>query len=284
VRSTKEFTRRVFAYIKQVNRDKELPSAAVRVGLVIADHWNENDGDAHPSLQTIALESGLGEGTVRRMLPHLIERGHLSIQTGSRGSGHPNHYRPLEKSANGGAIESANGGVIAKKPKAPFSKIKAPSETKKAPTGALNTVEHTEHSKSAPPARSTARVDRESIASNNLNTSDDASPNQRTADAALIEPVAAQELQPPERNETEMGRPAANRRVAPAASPFAQVLSVYPEDRVGDEAKAFFAFERALDARGTLSAVLEDIASLMLDYGDDVPFLADLMKTIERMP
>ena len=57
MRSTKEFTRRVFAYIKQVNRDKDLPSAAVRVGLVIADHWNEKDGDAHPSLQTIALKA-----------------------------------------------------------------------------------------------------------------------------------------------------------------------------------------------------------------------------------
>ena len=154
----------------------------------------------------------------------------------------------------------------------------------KAPTGALNTVEHTEHSKSAPPARSTARVDRESIASNNLNTSDDAPPIQRAPEGALIEPVPAQKQQPPERNETEMGRPAANRRAAPDATPFAQVLSVYPEDRVGDEAKAYFAFARALDVRGSLSAVLEDLASLMLDYGDDVPFLADLMKTIERMP
>ena len=61
--STKAFARRVFAYIKQVNRDTDLPSAAVRVGLVIADHWNEESGVAHPSLQTIALESGLGEGT-----------------------------------------------------------------------------------------------------------------------------------------------------------------------------------------------------------------------------
>ena len=280
MRSTKEFTRRVFAYIKQVNRDKDLPSAAVRVGLVIADHWNENDGDAHPSLQTIALKSGLGEGTVRRMLPHLIERGHLAIQVGSRGSGHPNHYQPLEKSANGGVIESAKGGAIAKKPKAPFSSIKAPSETKKAPTGALNTVEHTEHTKSAPSARSTARVDRVCLTETEK-AADDAPPNQRAPRGALVEPVEDQ-TQPSRVNP--IGTAAANGRAAPATSPFAQVLSVYPEDRVGDEAKAYWAFERALDARGSLNVVLEDLASLMQDYGDDVPFLIDILKTIERMP
>jgi hypothetical protein len=88
--SSKKFSARVFAYIKQANRDKGLPSAAVRVALVIADHWNEKSGEARPSLQTIADESGLGEGTVRRMLPFLIERGHLVVQWGSRGSGQPN--------------------------------------------------------------------------------------------------------------------------------------------------------------------------------------------------
>jgi Periplasmic binding protein len=51
-----------------------------------------------------------------------------------------------------------------------------------------------------------------------------------------------------------------------------------------DEAKAFFAFCRALDARGSVSAVLENFNSLMLDYGGDVPVLADVLKTIERMP
>ncbi len=189
MRSTKEFTRRVFGYIKQMNRDKELPSAAVRVALVIADHWNEESGEAHPSLQTIALESGLGEGTVRRMLPALVERGYLAVQVGSRGSGHPNRYWPLDKSANGGAIESANGGAITEKPKAPFSRIKAPSEPKKAPTGALNTVEHTEHTKKerGSAARS-ADADRESATTSSA-TVDDETPNQRAPDGALIEPV-----------------------------------------------------------------------------------------------
>ncbi|UGY28171.1 helix-turn-helix domain-containing protein [Bradyrhizobium septentrionale] len=285
MRSTKEFTRRVFAYIKQMNRDKELPSAAVRVGLVIADHWNEESGEAHPSLQTIALESGLGEGTVRRMLPALVECGHLAVQVGSRGSGHPNRYWPLDESANGGAIksanegviENANGGVSAAKPKAPFSGIKAPSETKKAPTGALNTVEHTEHSKSAPPARSTARGDRGYAAE---------TPNQRASDEALIDTVTAQNQFTP--SASPIGTPANVAALAEAENPmqvgFDLVRLAYPQDRIGDLGQVFFAFCGALKSRGP-RAVLKDFDSMRSNYGGgDVPFLADLLTTIERLP
>jgi hypothetical protein len=150
-----------------------------------------------------------------------------------------------------------------------------------------------------PPSRS-ADDDRLCIAANDSgSTAVDAAPNPAfgTVDDAAIsepltpvpravartEPVAAQN-QPAPSNATTIGTAAANGRAAPDASPYAQVLSVYPEDRVGDEAKAYFAFARALDARGSLSVVLEDLASLMQDYGDDVPFLIDILKTIERMP
>ncbi len=303
--STKEFTRRVFSYIKQVNRDKDLPSAAVRVGLVIADHWNEKDGDAHPSLLTIALESGLADGTVRRMLPHLIERGHLAIKVGSRGSGHPNHYQPLEKSANGGviktanggAIESANGGAIAEKPKAPFSRIKAPFKAKKAPTGALNTLEHTEHTKRAPSARSAADADSQSVITTSVDaplnpafsTSNDApisepdTPVPRAPDGARIQPADKQ--QPPPSRDNPIGAAAngANGHAVADASPFAQVLRIYPVDRVGNEAKAYFAFARALDVLGDLDAVLEGIADLMEERGADMPDLADALAAIECM-
>jgi hypothetical protein len=78
-----------------------------------------------------------------------------------------------------------------------------------------------------------------------------------------------------------MGRPAANG--AAPASPFAQVLSVYPADRVGNEAAAFFVFTRALDALGDLDAVLEALASLMLEHGaDDLPDLAEALAMVER--
>jgi len=162
-------------------------------------------------------------------------------------------------------------------------------------------VSKQESKRTAKPPSCSADDDRRCIATDDSgSTALDAAPNPAFGtvdDAAISEPlipvpradartetVTLQKQPSPERVEIEMGFLAANGRAAPAPSPFAQVLSVYPEDRVGDEAKAYWAFEGALDARGSLSAVLEDLASLMLDYGDDVPFLADLMKTIERMP
>jgi DNA-binding transcriptional regulator YhcF (GntR family) len=95
--SSKKFAARVFAYNKQVRCDRKLPSAAKVIAAVIADHWNEESGEAHPSTSTIAKEAGLSQPTVRRMLPNLVERGHVAITFGSRGSGHPNRYWPMEK-------------------------------------------------------------------------------------------------------------------------------------------------------------------------------------------
>jgi hypothetical protein len=109
-------------------------------------------------------------------------------------------------------------------------------------------------------------------------TVDDAPPVPRTD--ARTETVAAQN-QKPSRVDP-IGTAAANGRAAPDASPFAQVLSVYPADRVSNEARAFFAFTRTLDALGELDAVLEGIASLMLEYGADVPDLADALTMVER--
>jgi hypothetical protein len=238
MRSTKDFTRRVFAYIKKVNRDRELPSAAVRVALVIADHWNEESGEARLSLETIALEAGLGEGTVRRMLPVLVERGHVAVQWGSRGSRHSHRYTPLEKCANGGAIESANEGASVEKPKAPNQGIKAPFQLKKAPTGALNTVEHTEHSKSAAPPRSSARVERESATNG-----DDAPPVQRAPGGALTETVERQHPSPsasplpmrrPARPAPPMGAAANDAVRAETATLRSKILAAHPDLPIGD--------------------------------------------------
>ena len=79
-----------------------------------------------------------------------------------------------------------------------------------------------------------------------------------------------------------MGRAATNGGAASVPTPFAQVLSVYPEDRVGDEAKAYFAFKRALDARSTLSAVLATSPADDGHYGA-VPCLSEAMQAIERL-
>jgi hypothetical protein len=83
-----------------------------------------------------------------------------------------------------------------------------------------------------------------------------------------------------------IGRPVANGDgVAVAADNplqacFQQVLAVYPADRVGDEAKAFFACCRALDARGSASAVLDGLTDLM--RSGRMPTLSEALAMVER--
>ena len=144
--SSKKFAARVFAYIKQVNGDSELPSAAVRVALVIADHWNEEDGFARISTDTIADEGGIGQGTVRRMLPHLIERGHLTVEFGCRGSGHCSKYFPLEQPTKAHldvARKEPTVAILEEAARERFRQIKEPKPQIKEPPLAMNTLEHT---------------------------------------------------------------------------------------------------------------------------------------------
>jgi hypothetical protein len=136
---------------------------------------------------------------------------------------------------------------------------------------------------SAVPAERTADDDRESATTHSA-TIDGETPNQRAAEAALMEPVAAQN-QPPSRVSTDLGCPAANGRAAPATNPwqagFEQVKLIYPPDHIADDAKAFFACARALNALGDLDTVLDGIADLMLEHGaDGLPDLADALATI----
>ena len=49
----------------------ELPWTARLVALVLSTHMNRNGGSCHPSLTTIAQESGLGRSTVCRALAEL---------------------------------------------------------------------------------------------------------------------------------------------------------------------------------------------------------------------
>ena len=126
----------------------------------------------------------------------------------------------------------------------------------------------------------TSRADRESAS--NSSTSDDETPSQRASHEALNDHLASQNSKPSIASKIDMRPPAngADGRAAPDASPFAQVLSVYPADSIDSEAKAFFVFGRALDALGGLDAVLDALASLKRERGADAPDLADALETI----
>jgi hypothetical protein len=95
--NSRKHTRSVFEWLDGVAAHTDVPSSAFRIAYVIAQHLNKNTGEAFPSTETIASESGLAPSTVRALINELIETGHLAVEFGSRGRGHPNRYRPITK-------------------------------------------------------------------------------------------------------------------------------------------------------------------------------------------
>jgi hypothetical protein len=95
--SSKAHTRAVFAWLKQIARDKNVPSSAFRVAFVIAQHFNKNSGEAYPSTETIGSQSALYPSSVRAMVDALAEHGHLAVVWGRKGRGHPNRYSMILK-------------------------------------------------------------------------------------------------------------------------------------------------------------------------------------------
>jgi hypothetical protein len=277
-----------------------LPLLEVRVAVRLGIFFNCKTGKCDPGYDTLARELGISRRTLFRAIARLKADGWIAIQRvggdehvqfslfippqlGSPNKALPtggdNMLTPQEVTENDGRGDTM------------LSPQEVPGEvTENGVRGDRNRgVEVTdrlaaqknlkpENLKSAAHAARTSRVDRES----DDNTATDG-PVARAAHAPLTDHPESQKQPPPSRV-PEIGTAVTNGHAPPTTSPFAQVLSVYPEDRVGNEAKAYWAFERALDARGSLHVVLEDIASLMQNYDDDVPFLADLLETIERMP
>ena len=303
---------------------KNVPSGGFRLLYAISQWFtDENPFYCFPSTDRLAEQIGRKQSTVWEMLPKLENIGVIKIEWGSKGSGHPNVYwLPDEFLAFYFGPEKGRRSVPKKYRQAGISKYRPAGISKHRQTGVssapeipvqpsentgltpkkyrqagMNHLLTTYSHKSAPTARSSARVDR-GDATETKNTSDDAPqnaafdtspdapisatdrPTARAGDPALKQP-ADQAQPPPSHPSQDMGRRAAN-GVASATSPFAQVLSVYPADRVGDEAKAFFAFCDALDAGANLSLILEDLKNLTLE-GEDVPDLREaLQQIIER--
>jgi len=66
--------------------------------LAIADHANDDGGDAWPSVPTLARKTGTSERTVQRGLSRLEAGGHLAVER-CAGRGGTNRYRVLMTSA-----------------------------------------------------------------------------------------------------------------------------------------------------------------------------------------
>ena len=83
----------MWTWLKQVNRDRNLPPSKTAVAVVLADHSNYAKPDTWPSAATIAEESGLAKSSVTETLAKLAAGGHLETTPGKKGRGHSRRHR-----------------------------------------------------------------------------------------------------------------------------------------------------------------------------------------------
>jgi hypothetical protein len=93
-RQSPELKRQRFLWLDQVLVDPELPASAFKVAYRIGDGFNDvqQDGRAWEGCKEIARAIGMSEKTVITMVRRLNARGHLRVEWGKQGRGHPNNY------------------------------------------------------------------------------------------------------------------------------------------------------------------------------------------------
>jgi hypothetical protein len=266
----------------------DLSTMAIRLALRLCVSFNCKTGQCDPGYRTLAEDMAVSERSVFRAIAELEAGGWIAVDRTGGDNTRNNQFALLIPGAQVTTVVTRSGANMVSPEKVSVQ------VTENGGSGDKNRGVQVTHSvsplKNLKPENLNSSVlrterttddDRESAITNSAKTAVAETPNQRAADAALIETVAAHK-QPP--FETSIGTAAANgRALHPTPAPFAQVLSVYPADRVGNEARAYFAFTRTLDALGDLDAVLDAIITLKLERGADLPDLADALAiVIER--
>lgn len=101
-RQSPELMRQRFLWLDQVLIDPELPASAFKVAYRIGQGFNDRDfdGKAYEACVKIATAIGMSEKTVITMARRLHARGHLRVEWGRQGSGHPNNYWLILKPAS----------------------------------------------------------------------------------------------------------------------------------------------------------------------------------------
>jgi hypothetical protein len=91
--SSKAFTRQIFAWLAQVNGDRELPASAAKVAIFLGSRFNEEEGGvAWPSCRTISDAIGRSEPVVIDVVHRLEAAGHVKVEWGKQGRGSSNRY------------------------------------------------------------------------------------------------------------------------------------------------------------------------------------------------
>lgn len=83
----------------QVKADTAIPAGTFKVAFQLTAYWFWDNPIAYRSCQTVAEAVGVSEATVIRALHLLHDRGHLNVQWGTQGRGHPNRYSMILKPA-----------------------------------------------------------------------------------------------------------------------------------------------------------------------------------------
>ncbi len=104
-------------WLKQVDADRELSPAVLKVALALADKVNSAKGYAWPRLAALEEITGLRERGIRGIVDQLVSRGHLAVKV-SRGPGASNRYwlqlqdaTDLEDEEPVGADQNRHGGA-----------------------------------------------------------------------------------------------------------------------------------------------------------------------------
>jgi len=89
----KAFTKRTFAWLRQIKADHKLPPSGALFALQLIEHFNRKQGGVGwASCKFIATAIGMSEATAINLF-HLFERrGHLKVEWGKPGRGHSNRY------------------------------------------------------------------------------------------------------------------------------------------------------------------------------------------------
>ena len=89
----KEWTRKVFNWLRQIRDDTSLPNSRALFALQITEYVNRHKGGVGwASCRTIATDIGMSEASVVNLFHAFERRGHLKVEWGKQGKGHSNRY------------------------------------------------------------------------------------------------------------------------------------------------------------------------------------------------
>jgi hypothetical protein len=89
-----EFTSHIFAWLRQVFADRELPATAFKLAFAVSQYVNSKTRKAWPSLPTLASDVDIDRRTGIRLIARLEAHGHLQVERHRiRGRNRSNTYR-----------------------------------------------------------------------------------------------------------------------------------------------------------------------------------------------